>query len=74
MVRAVQSARGMSMPTIGLLGKDGGVLKDLVDRAVVVENDTTARIQEAHIFILHYWAGIIERGLVGAGENREPAS
>jgi len=73
-VRAVQSARGMSMPTIGLLGKDGGVLKELVDRAIVVENDTTARIQEAHIFILHYWAGLIESGLIGAGENREPAS
>ncbi|WP_319526218.1 D-sedoheptulose 7-phosphate isomerase [uncultured Desulfosarcina sp.] len=73
-VRAVQCARGMSMPTIGLLGKDGGVLKEFVDRAIVVENDTTARIQEAHIFILHYWAGIIERGLIGDGQNRESAS
>jgi D-sedoheptulose 7-phosphate isomerase len=73
-VRAVQCARGMSMPTIGLLGKDGGALKELVDRAIVVENDTTARIQETHIFILHYWAGLIERGLIGAGQNREPAS
>jgi D-sedoheptulose 7-phosphate isomerase len=73
-VRAVQCAHGMSMPTIGLLGKDGGVLKDLVDRSIVVENDTTARIQEAHIFILHYWAGLIERGLIDDGENRESAS
>jgi D-sedoheptulose 7-phosphate isomerase len=73
-VRAVHRARGMSMPTVGLLGKDGGALKKLVDRAIVVENDTTARIQEAHIFILHYWAGLIERGLIGDGENRESAS
>lgn len=73
-VRAVKYARGMSMPTIGLLGKDGGVLKELVDRAIVVENDTTARIQEAHIFILHYWAGLIERGLIGDSETRESAS
>jgi len=73
-VRAVQSAREMSMPTIGLLGKDGGALKALVDRAIVVESDITARIQETHIFVLHYWAGLIEGGLIGDGQNREPAS
>ena len=62
-VRAVQRAQTMQMPTIGLLGKDGGALKALVERSIVVENDTTARIQEAHIFILHYWAWFIECGL-----------
>jgi len=62
-VRAVQRAQTMQMPTIGLLGKDGGPLKALVAQPIVVENDTTARIQEAHIFILHYWAWFIERGL-----------
>ena len=62
-IRAVQCARAMTMRTVGLLGKDGGPLKGLVDQAIVVESDTTARIQEAHIFILHYWAGIIEDGL-----------
>jgi D-sedoheptulose 7-phosphate isomerase len=64
----------MSMPTVGLLGKDGGALKELVDRAIVVENDTTARIQETHIFVLHYWAGLIERGLIADGGSRESAS
>lgn len=73
-VRAVQCARGMSMPTVGLLGKDGGALKERVDRAIVVENDITARIQEAHIFVLHYWAGIIERGLIADAGSRESAS
>ena len=73
-VRAVQCARGMSMPTVGLLGKDGGALKELVDRAIVVENDITARIQEAHIFVLHYWAGIIERGLIADAGSQESAS
>lgn len=67
-VRAVQRAQGMQMPTIGLLGRDGGALKAMVDRPIVVEGDATARIQEAHIFILHYWAWFIERGLP---ENQE---
>jgi D-sedoheptulose 7-phosphate isomerase len=63
-VRAVRRAGAIGMPTIGLLGRDGGALKALMDQPVVIENPTTARIQEAHIFILHYWAGLIESGLV----------
>jgi D-sedoheptulose 7-phosphate isomerase len=62
-VRAVRRAQAISMPTIGLLGKDGGALKSLVDQAIVVGHASTARIQEAHIFILHYWAWQIENGL-----------
>ena len=53
----------MDMQTVGLLGKDGGALKRMVDQPIVVESDTTARIQEIHIFILHYWAWQIESGL-----------
>ena len=62
-IRAVQEARRMSIGTVGLLGKDGGALKAMVDHAIVVEASVTARIQEAHIFILHYWAWLIESGL-----------
>jgi D-sedoheptulose 7-phosphate isomerase len=51
------------MQTVGLLGQDGGALKGLVDRAIVVDSVTTARIQETHNFILHYWAWRIESGL-----------
>lgn len=61
--RAVERARAMGITSIGLLGRDGGTLKDGVDRAIVVENPVTARVQEAHIFILHYWAHQIEQGL-----------
>lgn len=61
--RAVRCAAALGMQTIGLLGRDGGVLKDQVDRPIIVDNSTTARIQEAHIFILHYWAWQIEQGL-----------
>lgn len=66
-IRAVERARILEMTSVGLLGKDGGALKDLVDDAVVVDGPGTARIQEAHIFILHYWAWQIERGLIRDG-------
>lgn len=62
-IMAVEAAKEKKMTTIGLLGKDGGKLKDMVDFPVVVPHDVTARIQEVHIFILHFWAAVIEREL-----------
>jgi D-sedoheptulose 7-phosphate isomerase len=62
-IRAVEQAQSMGMKTVGLLGKDGGNLKHMMDQPIVVDSATTARIQETHIFILHYWAWLIERGL-----------
>ena len=62
-IRAVEQAKSMQIKSVGLLGRDGGPLKNLVDLPVVVENASTARIQEAHIFVLHYWAWMIESGL-----------
>ncbi|MEJ2157977.1 MAG: D-sedoheptulose 7-phosphate isomerase [Desulfobacteraceae bacterium] len=57
---AVTAARDRRMQTIGLLGCDGGALRSEVDHAIVVPEVSTARVQEAHIFILHFWAGFIE--------------
>ena len=63
-LRAVAAAKAKGLQTIGLLGRDGGALAATVDRAVVVEHPRTARIQEGHILILHYWAMHIEH-LIG---------
>lgn len=52
-VRAVEFAREQGIPTIGLLGRDGGKLGALVDNALTINVDSTARVQEAHIFMLH---------------------
>lgn len=60
---AVESARGKKMQTIGLLGNQGGRLGSAVDVAVVVPHQVTARIQEVHLFILHFWAAFIEARL-----------
>lgn len=58
---AVTAAKTAGMHTVGLLGRHGGVLAAKVDHAVVIENPRTARVQEGHIFILHYWAMHIEQ-------------
>lgn len=59
-LRAVRMAHGIGMKTIGLLGKGGGAIKPMVDHAVIPWGKSTARIQESHIFILHFWALFIE--------------
>ncbi|HEC20343.1 MAG TPA: SIS domain-containing protein [Gammaproteobacteria bacterium] len=50
---AVEYARANGIYTIGLLGRDGGALAGQVDLALTIDVDATARIQEAHIVILH---------------------
>ncbi len=59
-IRGVQQARVMGIQTIGLLGKEGGKLKDIVDLALVVPSQETARIQEAHITIGHIICEILD--------------
>ncbi len=66
--RAFEDARQIGVTTIGLLGRDGGAILALCDYDIVVRNDVTARIQEAHIMIGHTLCGMIEQqlGLVDA--------
>jgi D-sedoheptulose 7-phosphate isomerase len=63
--RAVTTAKGKGMTTIGFLGKDGGTMKPLVDIAIVVPSTDTQRIQEGHITIGHIICGLAERELYG---------
>lgn len=62
-VRAVDMAKQLGIKTIGLLGKDGGQLMSMVDVAVVIPSQITARIQEAHIFVGHTICAMIEKEL-----------
>ena len=57
---ALRAARARGAGTIALLGKDGGAAKDLADLALVVAASDTARIQEAHLQILHYICEAVE--------------
>lgn len=59
-LNAVQTARKMGIFTIGLLGRDGGTVAKEMDLPLIVKTQDTARIQEAHIFLIHCIAGGIE--------------
>ena len=62
-IKATMTAKTHRMVTLGLLGGNGGALRAHVDLALTVPSSETPRIQEAHIFILHYLAGCIEKNL-----------
>jgi len=61
--RAIEEARDRKLKTITLLGRDGGSTGGLADVDLVVKGDSTARIQEAHKFILHVLCEICETRL-----------
>jgi phosphoheptose isomerase len=61
--RAIEEARSRKLKTIALLGRDGGSTAGLADVDLVVKGDSTARIQEAHKFILHVVCEICEARL-----------
>ena len=65
-LRAVHTAGKQNMRCVALLGRSGGRIHTETDMAVVIPWENTARIQEAHIFILHYWAMCIEQKLGAA--------
>jgi D-sedoheptulose 7-phosphate isomerase len=62
-INAVAVANSKGVNVIGLLGRDGGKLKQMCDVAIIVPSNVTARIQEAHIFIGHCLCSIVESRL-----------
>jgi D-sedoheptulose 7-phosphate isomerase len=62
-VRAAETARRIGVTVVGLLGRDGGRMASLCDVPIVVPEQSTARIQEAHIFIGHTLCGLTEQAL-----------
>ena len=61
--RALAEARERKLKTIALLGRDGGSTVGMADVDLIVKGDATARIQEAHKFILHVLCEICETRL-----------
>jgi D-sedoheptulose 7-phosphate isomerase len=60
---ALSLARRMGCRTVGLLGKNGGTIRDIVDIDLIVPCQATPRIQEGHILIIHIICHLVENGL-----------
>ena len=62
-IEAMKVAREKGMATIALTGRGGGKLNTRVDYLLDVPSESTPRIQEIHILLLHLLAQKIEEGL-----------
>ena len=50
--------------SIGLLGEDGGTIKNVVDISIQVPSKNTARIQEVHRVIYHTICELVEKNIL----------
>jgi D-sedoheptulose 7-phosphate isomerase len=63
---ALLLAGEMGCRTIGLLGRDGGTIRDCVEIDLTVPAADTPRIQEGHITIIHIICDLVEKRLFGS--------
>jgi len=67
-LKAATAAHGRDMRVIALTGRDGGRLADLLkpdDLEIRIPADSTARIQEVHLLIIHCLCDLVDRHLLG---------
>ena len=57
---ALSAANEIGAYTVALTGRDGGKVKDIAQLPVIIANNETARIQEAHMFIGHWLCEAID--------------
>jgi phosphoheptose isomerase len=61
--RALEEAKAHKLKTIAFLGRDGGSTIGVADVDLLVRSASTARIQEAHQFLLHVLCETVESRL-----------
>ena len=63
LIEAAKTARSKSLIVCGLLGRDGGALKNFLDFDITINNKRTSRIQEMHSLIIHIICKLIDESL-----------
>jgi len=61
--RALVQTKELRLKSIALLGRDGGFCRGLADVELIVPQEVTARIQEAHKVIIHLLCELVEPDL-----------
>jgi len=70
-LEAMGMAKEKKLVTLGLLGKDGGKMKELSDIAIVVPCNDTPLVQEIHLMIIHYLCQEIEKHFITSKQNHD---
>lgn len=72
-LRALHVAKREGVVTVAFLGRDGGRSAGIADVELIVPHGVTARIQEAHKFLLHTICELVEVRLhAAAADGRQP--
>ena len=61
--RALEEGKERGLKSIALLGRDGGFCRGLADVELLIPEQVTARIQEAHKVIVHLLCELVEPDL-----------
>jgi len=59
-IEGLKKSKEKGAITIGLLGNEGGKIKDLVDYSIIAPSQSTSKIQEVHRVISHVICKLIE--------------
>lgn len=65
---AIQAARNRGMSVVALSGKNGGDMQALIsenDVEIRIPSDSTARIQESHLVVIHCLCDLIDQHMFG---------
>lgn len=70
--KALQVGKSIGAKTIGLLGRDGGEIGQIVDLHLIVPSVETPRIQEAHLVIIHILCDLLEKSIFQKNTQLDP--
>jgi D-inositol-3-phosphate glycosyltransferase len=70
-IKAISKAKNIGIHCINMLGRDGGEAAKRGDLNLIVPSQSSQRIQEVHLHLVHVLCGLIENQLFGkvAGEH-----
>lgn len=73
LIEAVKLARSRGMTTVGMLGFDGGLLKDKVNECLWLPTakGSYGLVESAHTLLCHVLTDCLAKGAVGSGESQE---
>lgn len=64
-IKAIEEAEKKGLKVIALTGKDGGKIARLnIGKTIIVPSNTTARIQESHITIIHTLCELLDKEIL----------
>ncbi len=59
--QALELAGEIGCHTVGLLGKDGGTIKNVCELSLIIPSPDTPRVQEGHITMIHIVCDLLEK-------------